>query len=55
MILFVDELHNLIGAGSALGAPMDAANMPNRARKRQLHVIGATTEAGRRYLRRYSS
>src|SRR2546426_808879 len=27
LILFVDELHNLIGQGTALGAAMDAANM----------------------------
>jgi ATP-dependent Clp protease ATP-binding subunit ClpC len=27
VILFMDELHNLIGAGTAIGAPMDAANM----------------------------
>jgi len=25
VILFIDELHNLIGAGAAMGAPMDAA------------------------------
>ena len=45
VILFVDELHNLIGAGSALGAPMDAANMLKPALAGgQLRVIGATTE-----------
>jgi ATP-dependent Clp protease ATP-binding subunit ClpA len=45
VILFVDELHNLIGAGSALGAPMDAANMLKPAlASGQLRVIGATTE-----------
>ncbi|HVF91878.1 MAG TPA: AAA family ATPase [Blastocatellia bacterium] len=45
VILFIDELHNLIGAGSAIGAPMDAANMlkPALAGGR-LRVIGATTE-----------
>src|ERR1044071_7673434 len=45
VILFIDELHNLIGAGSALGAPMDAANMlkPSLA-SGHLRVIGATTE-----------
>ena len=26
VILFIDELHNLVGAGTAIGAPMDAAN-----------------------------
>jgi ATP-dependent Clp protease ATP-binding subunit ClpA len=45
VILFIDELHNLIGAGSALGAPMDAANMLKPALAGgQLRVIGATTE-----------
>jgi ATP-dependent Clp protease ATP-binding subunit ClpA len=44
-ILFIDELHNLIGAGSAFGAPMDAANMLKPALSGgQLRVIGATTE-----------
>src|SRR5918997_6035413 len=27
VVLFVDELHNLIGQGTAMGAAMDAANM----------------------------
>src|SRR3954469_16387676 len=27
VILFIDELHNLIGQGTAMGAAMDAANM----------------------------
>jgi len=45
VILFIDELHNLIGAGSALGAPMDAANMLKPAlTSGQVRVIGATTE-----------
>lgn len=45
VILFIDELHNLIGAGSAVGAPMDAANMLKPAlASGQLRVIGATTE-----------
>jgi len=45
VLLFIDELHNLIGAGSAFGAPMDAANMlkPSLAAG-QLRVIGATTQ-----------
>lgn len=44
VILFVDELHNLIGAGSAMGQPMDAANMLKPALSRgALRVIGATT------------
>jgi ATP-dependent Clp protease ATP-binding subunit ClpC len=45
VVLFIDELHNLIGAGSAVGAPMDAANMLKPAlASGHLRVIGATTE-----------
>jgi ATP-dependent Clp protease ATP-binding subunit ClpA len=44
VILFVDELHNLIGQGSAMGQPLDAANMLKPALSRgALRVIGATT------------
>jgi ATP-dependent Clp protease ATP-binding subunit ClpB len=43
ILLFVDELHNVVGAGAAEGA-MDAGNMlkPMLARG-ELHMIGATT------------
>jgi len=43
IILFIDELHNIIGAGRADGA-MDASNMlkPMLARG-ELHCVGATT------------
>ena len=43
LILFIDEMHTVIGAGAAEGA-MDASNMlkPYLARG-ELHVIGATT------------
>jgi len=45
VILFIDELHNLIGAGSAIGSPMDAANMLKPALANgQIRVIGATTD-----------
>ncbi len=44
LILFVDELHNLIGQGTALGAAMDAANMLKPALVRgDVRLIGATT------------
>ncbi len=44
IILFIDELHNVVGAGKAEGAPMDAGNLlkPMLARG-ELHCIGATT------------
>jgi len=42
-IVFIDELHLLVGAGAAEGA-MDAANMLKPALARgELHMIGATT------------
>jgi ATP-dependent Clp protease ATP-binding subunit ClpC len=42
-ILFIDELHTVVGAGAAEGA-MDAGNMLKPALARgELHVIGATT------------
>jgi len=43
IILFIDELHNLVGAGSAEGS-MDASNIlkPSLARG-EIHCIGATT------------
>jgi ATP-dependent Clp protease ATP-binding subunit ClpC len=43
LILFIDELHTVVGAGAAEGS-MDASNMlkPKLARG-ELHVIGATT------------
>src|ERR687895_2440275 len=44
VILFIDELHNLIGQGTALGVAMDAANMLKPALVRgEFRVIGATT------------
>jgi len=43
IILFIDEIHTIIGAGGAEGA-VDASNMLKPALARgDLHVIGATT------------
>jgi ATP-dependent Clp protease ATP-binding subunit ClpC len=43
LIVFIDELHTVVGAGAAEGA-MDASNMLKPALARgDLHVIGATT------------
>lgn len=45
VVLFIDELHNLIGQGTAMGVAMDAANMlkPSLVRG-DFRVIGATTD-----------
>lgn len=44
IILFIDEIHTVVGAGAVEGAAMDAANIlkPMLARG-ELHCIGATT------------
>ncbi len=44
IILFVDEAHTLIGAGSAMGVPSDAANIFKSSLARgEVQMIGATT------------
>lgn len=44
LILFVDEAHTIIGAGSAMGASSDAGNMFKSSLARgELRIIGATT------------
>lgn len=56
VILFIDEVHNLIGTGSAEGA-VDAANIlkPSLARS-ELQLIGATTlEEYRKYIEKDSA
>jgi ATP-dependent Clp protease ATP-binding subunit ClpC len=56
IILFIDELHNLVGAGAAEGA-IDAASILKPALARgELQTIGATTlDEYRRYLERDSA
>jgi ATP-dependent Clp protease ATP-binding subunit ClpC len=56
IILFIDELHNVVGAGSASGA-MDASNMMKPALARgELQCIGATTlDEYRQYIERDSA
>jgi ATP-dependent Clp protease ATP-binding subunit ClpC len=44
IILFIDEAHTIIGAGSAMGTSSDAGNMFKSALARgELRIIGATT------------
>ena len=44
IILFVDEVHTIIGAGSAIAVPSDAANILKSSLARgEVQIIGATT------------
>ncbi len=44
LIIFIDELHTLVGAGGSTEGGMDAGNMVKPALARgELHVVGATT------------
>lgn len=56
IIIFIDELHLLVGAGSAEGS-MDAANILKPALARgELHMIGATTlDEYRKYIEKDSA
>ena len=56
VILFLDELHNIVGAGSAEGA-IDAANILKPALSRgEIQVVGATTlEEYRKYIEKDSA
>jgi len=53
VILFIDEIHSLVGAGAGSG-PLDAANIMKPALARgELRCIGATTQADyRKYIER---
>jgi ATP-dependent Clp protease ATP-binding subunit ClpC len=45
-LLFIDEAHTMVGAGSALGAPSDAANVFKSVLSRgEVRIIGATTRS----------
>ncbi len=45
VILFIDEIHMIVGAGGAEGSSIDASNMIKPALARgKLHCIGATTQ-----------
>lgn len=56
IVLFIDELHTLVGAGASEGS-MDASNMLKPALSRgELHVIGATTlDEYRKYIEKDSA
>jgi ATP-dependent Clp protease ATP-binding subunit ClpA len=46
LILFVDEAHTMVGAGSALGAPSDAANVFKSVLARgEIRMVAATTSS----------
>jgi len=57
VILFIDELHTIVGAGSAEGGSMDASNMFKPALSRgSMQCIGATTlNEYRRYIEKDSA
>ncbi|MDD3925952.1 MAG: ATP-dependent Clp protease ATP-binding subunit, partial [bacterium] len=56
MLLFIDEIHTIVGAGAAEGA-VDAANMLKPALSRgEMHCIGATTlDEYRKYIEKDSA
>lgn len=46
IIFFIDEAHTLVGTGSAMGAPSDAANIfKSHLARGEVQIIGATTYA----------
>jgi len=56
-IMFIDEAHTIIGTGSAMGVPADAANILKSAlSKGEIQIIGATTfEEYRMYIQEDSA
>jgi ATP-dependent Clp protease ATP-binding subunit ClpC len=57
VVLFIDELHTIVGAGSAEGSPLDAGNILKPALARgEMQVIGATTlDEYKKYVERDSA
>lgn len=57
IILFIDEIHNLVGAGESEGSSMNAANILKPALSRgEVQVIGATTfKEYRKYIEKDSA
>ncbi|MDR0500923.1 MAG: AAA family ATPase [Coriobacteriales bacterium] len=57
IILFIDELHTIVGAGSGSDSSLDAGNMLKPALARgELHAIGATTlDEYRKYIEKDSA
>ncbi len=57
IILFIDEIHNVVGAGRAEGTAMDAANLLKPALARgEFQIIGATTpDEYRKYIEKDSA
>jgi ATP-dependent Clp protease ATP-binding subunit ClpA len=57
VILFIDEIHNIVGAGKVEDGPMDAANILKPALARgDIQIIGATTlEDYRKYIEKDSA
>lgn len=43
IVIFIDEIHTMMGAGSSSGGSMDAANILKPALARKMKIIGATT------------
>ena len=54
VLLFIDEIHLIVGAGSAEGSKMDAANiLKPRPCRGEIQIIGATTLKEYRQIERW--